>query len=78
VDRLVVVASAPERDPLADRSSVAPADFMDWTRESTTLTDLVAADFWDPNLSEIGEPERWPATVSAPALRVIGATPQLG
>jgi predicted permease len=58
VERLVVVASAPESDPLADRSSVAPADYRDWTRESTTLTDFAAADFWDPNLSEVDQPEQ--------------------
>jgi predicted permease len=79
VDRLVVVASAPERDPLADRSSVAPADFVDWTRESTTLTDLVAADFWDPNLSDVGEPEQLAGhRVSPRFFELIGATLHLG
>jgi hypothetical protein len=58
VDRLVVVASAPDNDPLADRSSVAPADYRDWVRESSTLTDFAAADFWDPNLSEVDQPEQ--------------------
>ena len=58
VDRVVVVSSAPEHDPLADRTSVAPADFRDWARESTTLSRFAAADFWDPNLSGVDQPEQ--------------------
>lgn len=79
VDRLVVVASAPENDPLADRSSVAPADYREWVDASTTLTEFAAADFWDPNLSEIDEPEQLAGFRVTPAFfRAIGATPALG
>ena len=52
-------------DPGADHSSVAPADFRDWVRESTTLTAFAAADFWDPNLSGMENPEQVPASGSA-------------
>jgi putative ABC transport system permease protein len=79
VDRLVVVSSAPERDPLADRSSVAPADYRDWTRESTTLTSFAAADFWDPNLSDVDQPEQLAGfRVSPSFFRSIRAEPLLG
>ena len=79
VDRLVVVSSAAARDPLADRSSVAPADFLEWAAGSTTLADFAAADFWDPNLSEDGEPEQLAGfRVSPSFFRLIGTTPLLG
>ncbi|MCC7032918.1 MAG: ABC transporter permease [Acidobacteria bacterium] len=79
VDRLVVVASAPENDPLADRSSVAPADYREWVEASATLTDFAAADFWDPNLSEIDEPQQLAGFRVTPGFfRAIRATPALG
>jgi putative ABC transport system permease protein len=79
VDRLVIVASAPESDPLADRSSVAPADYRDWVRESTTLSDFAAADFWDPNLSEIDQPEQLAGfRVSPGFFRALKTKPAIG
>jgi putative ABC transport system permease protein len=79
VDRLVVVASAPDNDPLADRSSVAPADYRDWVRESSTLTDFAAADFWDPNLSEVAQPEQLAGfRVSPGFFRALKTTPAIG
>lgn len=79
VDRLVIVSSAPDNDPAADRSSVAPADFRDWARESTTLTAFAAAEFWDPNMSGVGEPEQVPGFLVSPGFfRSIGAQPILG
>ena len=62
VDRLVMISAAPPSDtPFFDRESVAPADFRDWSTYVTTLTDLAAAQWWDPSLSprnaeEIPEP----------------------
>jgi len=79
VDRLVVVASAPDNDPLADRSSVAPADYRDWVRESSTLTDFAAADFWDPNLSEVDQPEQLAGfRVSPGFFRALKTAPAIG
>lgn len=78
VERLVIVSSAPD-DPASDRSSVAPADYRDWTRESTTLTDFAAADFWDPNMSGVHEPEQIPGFRVTPAFfRAVGAQPIIG
>lgn len=78
-ERTLVVSSAPEREPLADRSSVAPADFREWSDESRTLTHLAAADYWDPNLSEVGEPEQVPGFRVTPAFfRALGVEPVAG
>lgn len=78
-ERAVVVASAAERDPLADRSSVSPADFRDWSEHSRALTNMAAADFWDPNLSEIDEPEQLSGfRVSPSFFRALGVEPMLG
>ena len=79
VDRLVVVSSASERDPLADRSSVAPADYRDWVRESTMLSDFAAAEFWDPNLSDVDVPEQLAGfRVSPGFFRALRTEPLLG
>lgn len=79
VDRLVVVSSSPESDPLADRSSVAPADFQDWVRESATLSGFTAADFWDPNLSEVDQPEQLAGFHVSPGFfETLQAAPLLG
>jgi predicted permease len=79
VDRLVVVASAPQNDPLADRSSVSPADFREWARDSTTLAELAAGDFWDPNLSDVDQPEQLAGfRVSPHFFRLLDAEPILG
>jgi putative ABC transport system permease protein len=80
VDRIAIVSSSPDNDPGADHTSVAPADFRDWERESTTLTSFAAALFWDPNLSGTsGDPERVPGFRVSPAFfRAVGAEPLLG
>jgi putative ABC transport system permease protein len=79
VDRLVVVASASQHDPLADRSSVSPADFREWVRDSTTLAAFAAGDFWDPNLSEVDQPEQIPGfRVSPGFFQLLDARPILG
>lgn len=78
-DRLLIVSSAPNNDPAADHSSVAPADFRDWERESATLTAFAAAEFWDPNLSGLEDPEQVPGfRVSPRFFRTIGLEPLLG
>lgn len=79
VDRLVVIATAPKNDPLADRSSVAPADYREWAAQSTTLTGFAAADFWDPNLSDVDQPEQLAGFRVTPSFfRAIKAEPLLG
>jgi len=78
-DRLVIVSSAPDNDPGADHSSVAPADFRDWERESTTLMTFAAAAFWDPNMSGMENPEQVPGfRVSPTFFSAIGAETLFG
>ncbi len=58
VDRLIVVASDAGSDkPYFDRESVAAADYRDWTRTLTTVSELAALEWWDPNLSGVERPE---------------------
>ena len=79
VDRLVVVASVPDNDPFANRSSVAPADYRDWQRDSKTLTDFAAAQFWDPNLSDIDQPEQLNGFMVTPSFfKTLGVQPLYG
>ena len=79
VDRLVVVASVPDNDPFVDRSSVAPADYRDWQRDSKTLTDFAAAQFWDPNLSDIDQPEPLNGFLVTPSFfKTMGVQPIYG
>ena len=58
VDRLIVVASDTSTDkPYFDRESVAAADFRDWRRTLTTVSELAALEWWDPNFSGVERPE---------------------
>lgn len=79
VERLAIVMSDRADDPLADRSSVSAADLREWMRDSTTLRGFAAAEYWDPNLSENGEPEQVPGFRVSPAFfRTLGVAPILG
>jgi putative ABC transport system permease protein len=57
VDRLVTISETSPRDsyPL---ESVAPANFLDWRRESDQLDRMAALLWWDVNFSGGDEPER--------------------
>jgi putative ABC transport system permease protein len=58
-DRLVMMAETPPRapdDPDYDR--LAPANLVDWMRETRTLEHVAAFSWWDVNITGIEEPER--------------------
>src|SRR5258705_5341965 len=58
---------------------VAPANFLDWKRQSTSFESMGAADNWVPNLTGGGEPESVQALrVTADLLPMLGIRPQLG
>ncbi|HUU34449.1 MAG TPA: ABC transporter permease [Vicinamibacterales bacterium] len=80
VNRLVLVVSDEVGSkPYIDRESVAPADFRDFARTATSVSDMAAADWWDPNLSGIDVPEQVPGfKVSAGYFELLGVTPLLG
>lgn len=80
VERVVAIASdAPVNTPFVDRESVAPADFVDWTRIATTVGHLVAVEGWDPNLSGVDVPAQIAgARVSAGFFDLLGEAPLFG
>ncbi|MEZ5294423.1 MAG: ADOP family duplicated permease [Vicinamibacterales bacterium] len=80
VDRLVmVVADEVGVRPFIDRQSVAPADFVDFTRRAATVTSLRAADWWDPNFSGVDLPEQVPGFKVSPGyFELLGVAPLLG
>jgi putative ABC transport system permease protein len=79
VDRVVMVVSSDPQAGLLDRESVTRGDFADWRRETRTLQQLSAAEWWDANLSGIDQPEQIPGyKVTAGFFEALGAVPALG
>ncbi len=80
VHRLVlVVADEVGSKPYIDRESVAPADFRSFTRTATSVSEMAAAEWWDPNFSGVDIPEQVPGfKVSAGFFDLLGVTPLLG
>lgn len=80
VDRLVLVVSDTVGDkPYINRQSVAPADFRDLSNRATSVTGMVAAEWWDPNLSGIDLPEQVPGfRVSPGFFELLGVSPVMG
>lgn len=71
-DRLVAILH--HRD-----KPVAPANFLDWKRESTSFTRMGAAEYWTPNVTGDGPPEKVQALrVTTDALSLAGIAPALG
>lgn len=79
-DRLIVIASDTSGDkPYFDRESVAPADFRDWTRSLTTVQQLAAVAWWDPNFSGVERPESLHGFLVSPGyFEMLGVRPLLG
>jgi putative ABC transport system permease protein len=80
VDRLIVVASDTSTGkPYFDRESVAAADFRDWRRTLTTVSDLAALEWWDPNFSGVERPENLHGFLVTPGyFELLGVQPLLG
>ena len=80
VERLIVVASDTSVDkPYFDRESVAAADFRDWRRTLTTVADLVALEWWDPNFSGVERPESLHGFLVTPGyFEMLGVQPLIG
>jgi len=81
IERLVQVwETLPER--AEDRRSVAPANFLDWQRQSRVFEHLVAAEWWDANLTDITgqfDPERLQGYLVSPQFfDALGLKPELG
>ena len=79
VDRLVIVATRSPTQRLHDPQSVSRADFQDWQRESTTVKQWAAYEWWDANLSGVDIPEQVPGfRVSPGFFATVGAGLALG
>jgi len=78
LDRLVVL-SEPLPNSLATSESVAPADYVDWTRQSTVFEQLAAYSRWPADLTGTGEPEHLDgARVSPSFFSAIGIEAAVG
>jgi putative ABC transport system permease protein len=74
LDRLVMLwENVPKLEE--DRGSASPANFLDWRAQTTVFEDLVAAEWWDVNITGEGGPERLQGTlVSSGFLDALGVS----
>ncbi len=71
-DRLTVILHG-------GRNPVAPANFVDWRRQTRSFTDMAAAEYWTPTLAVGDEPEEVNALhISAGMLPMLGVPPLIG
>lgn len=78
LDRAVAVwETIPKQD--VDHMSAAPANFRDWTEQSTGFDQLAASHGWDVNLTGSGLSERVEGVqVTRDFFALLGIAPQLG
>ena len=58
---------------------IAPANFLDWKAQSRSFDNMGAAEYWTPNLTGGGTPEKtWAIRMTADVLPVLGVKPALG
>ena len=58
---------------------VAPANFLDWRRQSTSFERMGAAEYWTPNVTGDATPEKIQALrLTTDALTIAGVQPALG
>jgi predicted permease len=80
-DRLMVISSInPAKDAYApDRAAVSALDYLDWSAQATSFTELAASDSDDFTVSGDSAPQRsLGARVSPNYFHVLGVTPALG
>lgn len=78
LSRIVMLWESSPKQHL-DQASVAPANFLDWSRENKTFTRLAAEHDWSANLTGHGFAERLEAyRVTAGFFPLLGVAPQLG
>jgi putative ABC transport system permease protein len=79
-DRLVMMSETLARDPdNADFDKLAPANLLDWSKQTETLEDVAAFAWWDVNITGIDEPERITGfRVTPQFFRTLGERPALG
>src|SRR5215207_1931821 len=79
-DRLVIMSETSPRDPNdADFDKIAPANFLDWMRQTRTLEQVAGFAWWDVNITGIDDPERVTGfRVTPEFFRTLGERPALG
>ena len=78
VDRILLLSDS-SRDSQYRKETVAPANFLDWKRESDRIQQMSAFAWWDVNLVGRDEPERVQGfRVSADFFPALGVQPALG
>lgn len=79
-DRLVMMSETLARDPdNADFDKLAPANLLDWSKQTATLEEVAAFAWWDVNMTGIDEPERITGfRVTPQFFRTLGERPALG
>jgi putative ABC transport system permease protein len=79
-DRLVTISEVMPRDPdNFDFDKLAPANLIDWMKQTRTLERIAAFAWWDVNITGINEPERVTGFRVTPAFfRTLGERPALG
>ena len=61
------------------RNPVAPANFVDWRRQSRSFEAMGAAEYWTPNLTAAENPEKlWALRMTADVLPMLGVAPLTG
>jgi len=79
-ERLVMMSEVKPREPDdPDFDQLAPANLIDWMRQTRTLEHVAAFAWWDVNLTGINEPERVTGfRVTPEFFRTLGERPVLG
>ena len=79
-DRLVRLWSVSPTSEMFDRTTVSPADLLDWKQQSVGVFEtLIALEDWDATLRGSGVPERVPAQRVSPGFfEALGIRPVLG
>jgi putative ABC transport system permease protein len=79
-DGLVMLAEVSPRNPDdPDFDRIAPANLVDWTRQTHTLEQVAAFAWWDVNMTGIDEPESVTGfRVSPEFFRTLREAPVLG
>src|SRR6476620_11877367 len=55
------------------RNPVAPANFIDWRRQSRSFSQMGAAEYWTPNMTGTGNPEKlWAMRLSPDIFPMLG------
>ncbi len=71
-DRLVALFHGEE-------NAVAPANYLDWKAQNHVFSDMGAAEYWTPNLTDVDQPEKvWALHMTPSMFPLLGVAPLHG